>query len=308
MASNDRGAEGGHYYASQKAVDAGIAERVGEPVLKVPGKKGQPVNIRAEHVIQYGLGPGATTVCGMLAKPFLIDWAARITADAAVLDEDGNVDPEFSPAARLLSGNITLKEYKAVVDEVRRAASSKPADEGKVIHGWLERGFLGEELTSTALACFTQVKATLDSHYCGFAWKPELPFFHRWGFGGRTDALGLVPDGTDGYVCVVDFKTRDFTAEDLAKAEDGKARGLKDLGRLTPRDSEPMQIAANLIGHGHEDYIASGFYGGNLYIARKDPTLQFFKSYSSPELTQALAVFRALLTVWQVQRGITGGA
>lgn len=292
-----RGAESIHWYASPKTVELGIAEYPGQPVDKVPGAKpGTFVDATSTHAVKYSLAAGTTSVLGVLAKPFLMDWGAKAAAEAGV---DGGAE---SPAAKYLAGLMSLEEYKNACLEGKNAVVRKSTDRGTLIHKALEQGYLGQPRDDIEFEpWFHEVHRVLANNYPGvIEWVPERPFWHKWGFGGRTDLIGY---GAKGEMVVVDFKTRDFQPEDITKAVSMRAKGFKTEGRLTPRETECMQLVANLIGHGGQ---VPGEVA-NLYIDRSAPIVHL-RPYTAEEQSKALAIFEALLSIFKIQRGIDGGA
>ena len=300
---NYRGGEGStHWYASPKTVEMGGAEYAGQPIEKVPGAKaGTWVNATTPHAIRWHLAPGVTGVLGYYAKNALIDWAAKAAAVGAVVGPAGEVDSSGSLAAQLFRGELQLKDFQEKCLDAKDAVVKKSTDRGTLIHKALEQAYLGEAYDPVFAPWVTTVQERLRSHYPGvIEWVPERPFWHKSGFGGRTDLVG---HGAKGEIVIVDFKTRDFQPKDIDEAVRKRASGFKGEGRLTPRETEPMQLVANLIGHGG---VVDGEVS-NLYVDRTLPICHL-RPYSAEEQAKALTCFNALLTIFKTQRGITGGA
>lgn len=140
--------------------------------------------------------PGVTSVLGMLPKPFLKFWAAKMTAEAAV-NELGTIV------------TMTLNDPSAAVDHLKKASdrfTRKAADEGTAAHDIFERMAKGETIG--------RVHPDLElyvSHYRDFlaTVKPE---FHSmectvwsdtYGYAGSYDAIAVI----DGEVVILDNKT-----------------------------------------------------------------------------------------------------
>lgn len=306
MANDFRGAESGHWYASPRTVEMGVARYPGEPVTEVPGAGGKYVRPGPNHALKFGLAKGTTSVLKRLAKPTLTSWMARTAAKAAVTKVfDADMGVNVSPAERFLSGSIDERKYTEECLLLQEQIAKGAADAGSVIHAHIERGFLGQPFVDDGVPGEVYFQTTLIALHAAFGasagtWTPEKPFYHPLGFGGRTDILR---NGGENLV-VVDFKTRDFDAADVEYAHKAKAKGQKTLGKLTPYETEPMQIAANLHGHGGE--TKASVRGANLYLSRTDPSLVFVYEYSAEELEKAWACFTALLTLDQIQSGIYG--
>jgi hypothetical protein len=297
-----RGTEGTHWYASPRTVEMGIAPYAGAPVEEVTGKNGKPVKANVTHAREYGLAPGATAILNLLNKPQLIDWAAKKAALGVVYR---NGTPSL--AERFIAGEMNEEAYLKAALEAKDAIVDVARDAGSVIHKYIEHGFEGRALEGDALVYYATTLGILTAAYGdNVAWVCEKPGWHPDGFGFRTDLLGYYPDGS---VVVVDFKTRDFDPEDVDKANKGLAKGNKTFGRLTPRDSEPMQVAANLVGHAHNQlsaFSADKTFGGNLYISRQHPNVAWLYQYTHEQLADAWTCFRALHTIYKVQKQIEG--
>jgi hypothetical protein len=307
MSSDFRGAESGHWYASNRTVELGLAAYPGAPVGQVPAADGKGVvNATSQNANKWGLAKGVTSVLKRLAKPVLGEWGERMAARAAVAKIDG----KLTLAERFLKNELDEPAYLEECLKLKAVIGSTAADIGSLIHADIERGFLGQSFKETEVdgeAYFQTVLSLLTQTFGpDVKWVPEKPFYHPLGFGGRTDVLGYRKDA----LIVVDFKTREFDQEHVDYAIKAKAKGQKTLGKLTPYETEPMQIAANLQGHGgahgRKDGKAFKLIGGNLYVSRLDPEPTFMYEYKSDELEKAWQCFTALLTVDQLQSGVLG--
>lgn len=143
------------------------------------------------HPVSGDLVPSVTNVIGILDKPALPRWAAKETAKAAW---------------SLRSSLAEMGEEEAV-DVLKGAPwrqSTRAADRGTSIHGWLEARLLGEPeptLEGQALEFVDAARAWLER------WDPvtiatEITLFSPT-YAGTADALVSL----DGEVWLVDFKT-----------------------------------------------------------------------------------------------------
>lgn len=93
--------------------------------------------------------PGVTTVIGVLDKPALVDWAARVTAEYAVSNWDRLAG--MSPVAR-------YEELKQARWKVNKEATTS----GKRIHSLGERVAAGESIATVPAELRPQVQAYAD--------------------------------------------------------------------------------------------------------------------------------------------------
>jgi hypothetical protein len=313
-------ADGIHWYASDKTRALGIDKDAGESVWEVPDAKGNMTqNFDIRHAKKYALCPGVTGVNGMLAKPGLVIWGENNTALGGVYGEDGEtVDPTNSLAARLFRGEIDEKAYTYQCRSRKGEIGAKAADRGSEIHDVLEQyikhgsdknhpyvKLLVQELSKIRRAA----KAAGYKFPARTSFIAEGSFFHPRGFGGRTDLV--IPCKSEDpskpdllYVC--DYKTRDFTEDDVKTAVEknkewarrGKP-GRPWFGRkLEPRDTEPLQIAANIAGQAGIEGTAHHL-GCNIYLSRTQEKRAFTVGYTTDQLATAWETFTCLLTVWQ---------
>lgn len=137
------------------------------------------------------LVPSVTNVIGILDKPALPRWAARVVAEQA---------------ASMKSSLPNLADEE-IVDMLKGApwrSSGRAADRGTSVHGYLEARLLGidpPELTGQASTYQAQAEAWLA------VWQPEpiateLTVFGD-GYAGTADLLCSI----NGKVTMVDFKT-----------------------------------------------------------------------------------------------------
>lgn len=139
--------------------------------------------------------PGVTTILGVLDKPALLGWAARIAADAAVEAVANGMPPDAAKEAG----------RKAVF-----ARRDKAADLGTRAHALVEAHFAGESITvdlgnpddAKVYAC---AKRAIDhiEKTCTRVVLSETAYTSPMGFGGTLD---LVVE-RDGKLLIADLKT-----------------------------------------------------------------------------------------------------
>ncbi|MFD8955708.1 hypothetical protein ACFV0W_01940 [Streptomyces anulatus] len=168
-----------------------------------------------ETAIKY---PGVTSIIAMLPKPFLVWWAARMTAEAAVSN---------LPAV----ASIAERDEAGAVDYLRNAHSRYTklrARIGSEAHDLFERMARGEAIG--------RVHPDLEPYREGFAEfldvvRPELvraediAWSDSHGYAGSFDAILRVRLGEDGkpdhqagewHLLIVDWKTSKSTYPDVA--------------------------------------------------------------------------------------------
>jgi hypothetical protein len=234
----------------------------------------------------------------MLNKPQLYDWGSKMTALGAVTaGEDGTC-----PAYAYLDGKIDKDAYLQACLEARNVIGKDAAAGGTTLHKFVELGVQGVEQDEEGERVWRCVQAELELNWPGLLWKAELPAVHPLGFGCRTDLLGFDPLTGFPVVCV-DLKTREFDHENVRYAKQGVARRQKDLGRLTPRETEPMQVAANLKAHNNDIEFFDGC-GGNLYLSRNTADCVFAVKYTAEQMGKAWVCFQALNVVFKALKGL----
>lgn len=190
-----------------------------------------------ETAIKY---PGVTSVVGMLPKPFLVWWAARMTAEAAVAN---------LPAV----ASIAERDEAGAVDYLRNAHSRYTklrARIGSDAHDLFERMARGEAIG--------RVHPDLEPYRQGFAEflalvRPELVRAEdiAWSdthqYAGSFDAILRVRLGEDGkpdhvsgewHTLIVDWKTSKSTYPDVALQMSAYAHADKIIS--PDGSSEPM--------------------------------------------------------------------
>lgn len=302
MAGEYRGSENTHWYASAETVAMGVATYVGEPIEFVPGAKGQPIKATLREARKYHLKQGATAVMGMLNKPQLYDWGSKMTADGAVtpVELEGY---QGIPASDFLGGLIDRDRYRDLCLRARDMIGKKAAAGGTELHKYVELGVQGVPQEGVGAQVWAVVENALHENWPGIIWKAELPAVHPLGFGCRTDLLGFEETNPTEPIVCVDVKTREFNHDDVVKAGEASRRNQVSLGRLTPRDTEPMQVAANLKAHNNDIKFFDGC-GGNLYLSRNTADCVFVVKYTAKKLDEAWLCFTSLNTVYKTLKGL----
>lgn len=248
--SNDYASQAGHWYAPD-----------GSPAYTIKGANGAERNTTLRDARKLGLLPSVTTITKCAAAPALTNWMV----DQAIL------------AALTLprAAGESDESFLARVKQDSKEQARKAAERGTVIHGAIEKHFLGlppdEELWPT-------VKAVQDNLLAWFGevqWEPERSFAHPLGFGGKCDL-----HSRDSRIAV-DFKGKDFS----------------DPAECKQYDEHLMQGAAYLEGFG----IRQGGRFANLFFSRSKPGLVCIVEADSDGIERGWNMFAHLLRFWQEQ-------
>ena len=139
------------------------------------------------------LVPSVTNVIGILDKPALPRWAAKLVAERAMH----------------LKHSLANMDDNEVVDTLKGAPWSKSkraADRGTDIHAYLEarlNRLEPEELSDDAVPYKQAADDWFDAVGASFEdVQTEVTLFHP-SYAGTTDLIGIL----DGAACIVDFKT-----------------------------------------------------------------------------------------------------
>lgn len=299
-----------HWYATDETEEL-LGVKRGQSVDLVPKVSGGMTDqIRQHHVEKYALAAGCTSIIGMMDKPGLRIWGEKTVAlEAFRLSQEGPLDrplEEGEFVRRCIDGKNEVggkaaEKGSEIHDRIEKAIKAGELDSspdpfvkvaayeiGKILQGWSAEGWEFESIVSE--------EPFVVNH-------PSLPC----PFGGRTDVLiRFVKDTGEKALFIADFKTRDFEVADVIKARRMQEEGRKTLGKLLPRDSEPLQIAANIVGH--SDYpgpfadpkVVVG--GANIYISRTQSEAGFTYEWTSFRLGRAWQAFLACLTLFDYTR------
>jgi hypothetical protein len=139
-----------------------------------------------------------TNVLGVINKPALPRWSAKVVAEQAAA----------------MKHSLRNLEDAEIVDLLKGApwrSSSRAADRGTTIHAYLEARMLGldlPEVKGEAAMYRDAAEAWLDE------WQPEVVATELTVFGGGYAGTGDLWCKRDGRMCIVDFKTsKDIYAE-----------------------------------------------------------------------------------------------
>jgi len=272
--------EGGHWYNPETVAQ----------VATVIGKAGKPISINSTRAAENRLLGGITTVTKEWQNAMLAQWHTK-TALQALLD-----------IISVEKGIPLTDEQKSVLvarslEEGPKRIGGEAADKGKDIHAAVDRHFRGEPVEAEFMPWVdTAIDALASLGLYPGQFKAEVDGIGE-GYGCRGDLVCQYPP------MYIDIKTRDFTPEDVAEAIEKRGRRLKGLGKLTPYQTEPLQVVGNIdaliLITGQKE--ARGLC---LYLSRSDPSIHYLHEFTSDELDQARVLLKACVTLFNVPRGL----
>jgi hypothetical protein len=237
--------DSGHWYAKD-----------GTPAYTIIGKNGKERNTTLRDARQQNLVPSVTTILKVAASPALEQWKLNNILMAALTMP--RIDGE------------TEQEYIARVKQDAQEEGKKAAERGTEIHGWIE-AYYKDGITANIEAVYP-VDEKVYEHFGAQKWMPEKSFAHSKGYAGKVDLHS--PE------VVIDFKTKEFDADNLPK----------------PYDDNVMQLAAYRHGLGFESARCA-----NVFVSRTVPGLVHVVEHSQEDLERGLKMFLCLLDYWKIK-------
>jgi hypothetical protein len=243
MEIKDFASESGHWY-----------QKDGTPAYTIIGKNGQLRNTTIRDARKLGLLPSVTTILSVLAKPGLENWKQQQILMAALTMP--RVDGE------------TEQEYIARIIRDSKEQGMKAAEEGTRIHGAIEQHYLtGTHPIEYGVHVVGVVEAVSDK-FGKQKWIAEKSFATSL-YGGKVDLHS--PE------VVIDFKTNEFTADDLPKSYD------ENIIQLAAYSRGLNILNARL---------------ANVFVSRNVPGLVHIVEHSDEDIDRGLDMFDSLLGLW----------
>lgn len=245
--------EAGHWYAQD-----------GTPAYEVLGKNGEPRPTTLRDARKLNLVPSVTTIVRCADAPALTNWKQRQVLMAALT------------LPRIDGEDTETFARRVMADSAEQANVAREL--GTEIHGAIEKA-----LVETVWIPRPEAHAAIQTliAWCGAdALRPERSFAHPLGYGGKCDvhkkpSLG-VNETHAGFVA--DFKTKDFTADNLPNVYENHA----------------MQLAAY-----REGFEIPSARGAIIYVSTSEPGLTHLVEIGEDELQRGWEMFKALLRYWQ---------
>lgn len=234
--------------------------KAGAPAYSVEAKNGNQRPTTLRDAKKLGLIPSVTTIIKCAASPGLEAWKLNQMMLAALTLPRNADESEESFVARV------------VADSKEQAKMA--AERGSMVHAKLENFFetrvVEEEYGQIILSTDIQI----CHHFGDLEWKPEKSFGHELGFGGKVDL-----HSRDGQGVVIDFKTKEFTKDQLEKVQ-----GF---------DENAMQLAAYRVGLGIPEARCA-----NVFVSVSEPGLVVIREWDAKELARGWKMFNSLLEFW----------
>lgn len=250
MSTSDFAKESGHWY-----------RRDGSPCYTLVGKNGNERAVTLRDARQLDLVPSVTTIIRCAAAPGLERWKAEQLMLAALTLPRNDDEPETDWLARVRRDS----------QEQAKAA----AERGTRIHGVIERGMRGEDVSVEDAFYVAGVKRALAEHCGEQEWRPERSFAHPDGYGGKCDLHSRS--------WVIDYKTKEFT----------------DPASVALYDEHAMQLAAYRLGLG-----VSTARCGIAFVSVTQPGLVDLREIDAAALQRGRAMFGNLLMYWQARANL----
>lgn len=243
MNLKDFASESGHWYAAD-----------GTPAYTIVGKNGNERQTTLRDARKLDLRPSVTTILSVLAKPGLEQWKLNQVLMAALT------------MPKVLGESET--EYIARIIRDSKEQGRQAAEEGTAIHGAIESHYATGRHPTEYRDYVIGVTEAVKEKFGEQEWIAEKSFATEK-YGGKCD---LASDEV-----VLDFKTKEFTEDDLPK----------------PYDENIIQLAAYRAGLGY--YRAKC---ANVFVSRNVPGLVHIVEYDEAEISRGIAMFGCLLALW----------
>ena len=240
--------ESGHWY-----------DAAGRPAYEVAARNGsmRPTTLRDAR--KLNLAPSVSGIIKCAAADALANW---------------KIDQAIMSALTLprIDGEET-EEFAKRIKRDSKEQARKAAELGSFIHGCIEKDLCGQPYDHTYSphvdgALKSLAKWCGGLHDCG----SEKSFCHPLGYGGKCDVH------KPGFLA--DFKSKDFTEDNLPLAYDNHA----------------MQLAAY-----REGFALFRARCAIVYVSTRVPGLTHLVEVGQDDLAQGWEMFKALLAYWQAK-------
>jgi hypothetical protein len=261
MATNTIASESGHWY-----------DKDGNPAYTIIGKNGKERNTTLRDARVLNLVPSVTTIIRNAAAPGLERWkATQVLLSALTLPK---------------TEGESLDDYSDRVIKDSGEQSKKAMELGTFIHGSLEKSYIGQSFPGEHIEHCAGTHKAISEHFGEeILWSAEKSFCHELGYGGKCDLhhkdVGFgspIPEGV-----VIDFKTKEFTADKLPDTWDEHA----------------LQLAAY-----REGFEIPSARCAIVYVSTSVPGLAVVKELPEEELERGWRMFVALLTYWKAKNRV----
>lgn len=223
-------------------------------IAKAKGDGERAVTIRDAR--KYNLDPGTTSIIGLLDKPFLLIWKEQQILTACS-------DWPYTPGD-------DIDEWKKQCLNMSRQITYKANEQGKKVHGMLEKYYTHGEITVESSGFVAPVAQLLLEKFGDVQWYAEQSFAKN-GYGGTCDLYSREAN------VVLDFKTKN----------------KEDLKKLKPYKEHSMQLAAYRLGL---DLPTAKCY--NLFISTSNMGEMLLYEWDEEEIKRSEKMFDLLKQFW----------
>ncbi len=198
-----------------------------------------------------------TSAMKSLNKPFLVGWAAKMSAECAVEDHD------------IIGAMLAKKQKKAALDYVKQARfrdSGGKADRGTIVHGAVEAYLAGKKIDPDHVqflleekdvpealwpATYKMIDGVMEFLYDfepEILWSEATVYSREHGYAGTADIIGKVMVGRKKLPVVIDFKASKAIYNETAMQMAAYARA--DFVGLDDGSEVPLLEKGGPIRHG----------------------------------------------------------
>jgi hypothetical protein len=249
MNLKDFASESGHWYAAD-----------GTPAYTIVGNNGKERPTTLRDARKLDLRPSVTTILSVLAKPGLEQWKLNQVLMAALTMPKVIGEPEADYIARIIHDS--------------KEQGRQAAEKGTAIHGAIEShyatGCHPTEYRDYVIGATEAVKEKFGEQ----EWIAEKSFATEF-YGGKVDLFS--PE------VVIDFKTKEFTEDDLPKAY----------------DENIIQLAGYCIGLDVPEARLA-----NVFISRNIPGLVHIVEHTEEDIARGIELFDHLLELWMLLKRV----
>ena len=241
--------ESGHWYY-----------RDGTPCYTVLAKNGNERGTTLRDARKLDLLPSVSTIMKVAASPGLDNWKQKQMLLAALTLPKIEGEAEDDYISRIIRDS--------------KETGRRAAERGTIIHGALESWYGQRKFDADFGEYIIGVDNAIRRYFGDQVWCAEKSFGIADGYGGKVDLHSAF--------VVIDFKTKEFTEDNLPK----------------PYDENIMQLAAYRKGLGFSNARCA-----NVFVSVTEPGLVHVVEHSDDDLIRGASMFDSLLAFWRFKTG-----
>lgn len=251
---NNYTSEAGHWY-----------DMNGQPCYDIQGQNGNIRSVTIRDARKMQLLPSVTGILQILPKTGLQIWKIN----------QGIISALTSPHIKdYIAGKITEKDFLSAIKVDAQEEAVAAAKKGKGIHAAIEKYFSVGEIAANHETCiqsmiqlFDKLKISIGKYILA-----EKSFASDLGYGGKID---LVLDNV-----VIDFKTKDFSADEKIKTYDEQLYQLCAYAKGIGMDLENTRLI-------------------NIFVSRKDTSLIAAHEWQKEDNLRGWETFKIIFQLWK---------